>query len=205
LFTLFSITFLDLGIRLAVRTFFPVYVPVVVLLSLAAEGALRRAPGRAFGRVAILALAGYLAVAVLCAGEWVWQSARGGVGYFRDHHLRSAVLQYVRALPPDVRVYTNDIGAVYFVGGRTGLLLPLRFRPETRRPDPADARLLEKMREDLNAGRGVVAYFDNCAMPHVMDLDDLRRRLPLHQVLHHDDDGGIYAGRPASQAATSPR
>lgn len=197
LFTLFSITFLDVGIRLAVRTFFPIYVPVVVLLALAAEWALRRAHGRAFSRTAAAVSAGYLMVAVLCAGEWVWQSARGGVGYFRDHHVRSAVLQHIRTLPPEVRVYTNDIGALYFLAGRTGIFLPLRFRPETRKADPAEASLLERMREDLRTGRGVVAYFDNCNLPHMMNLDDLRHRLPLREVLHREDDGGIYCGQPA--------
>jgi hypothetical protein len=70
-------------------------------------------------------------------------------------------MEYLRELPKDVRIYTNEPGAVYLYVERGAVVLPERY-------DSARGLALEgfedgvaAMQQEINAGKAVLALFDH--------------------------------------------
>jgi hypothetical protein len=89
------------------------------------------------------------------------QLSRGGLGYASFQWYDSQAMEYLRELPKDVRIYTNEPGAVYLYVERGAVVLPERY-------DSARGLALEgfedgvaAMQQEINAGKAVLALFDH--------------------------------------------
>jgi len=87
--------------------------------------------------------------------------ARSGLGYASFQWYDSEAMAFLRELPDDVLIFTNEPGAVYLYVGRGALVLPSKY-------DSARAEVLAgfedgvaRMQMEINEGRAVLALFDH--------------------------------------------
>jgi len=85
--------------------------------------------------------------------------SRGGLGYASFQWYDSKAMAYLRKLPPDVRIYTDQPGAVYLYTGRGNYVLPDHYDSATALPRPGFDENLKHMRDEILAGRAVLALF----------------------------------------------
>jgi 4-amino-4-deoxy-L-arabinose transferase-like glycosyltransferase len=85
--------------------------------------------------------------------------SRGGLGYASFQWYDSKSMAYLRELPPDVHIYTDEPGAVYLYTGRGNYVLPDRYDSATALPRTGFDEKLRNMREEILAGRAVLALF----------------------------------------------
>jgi hypothetical protein len=89
-----------------------------------------------------------------------------GLGYASWRWRQAEVLTIIRDLPPDVAIYSNSPPAIYHVTGRASRVIPTPVNPTSRQPRENYERSLAEMREELLAGRAVLALFN------VSDIED---------------------------------
>lgn len=70
-------------------------------------------------------------------------------------------MAYLRDLPTDIKIYTNEPGAVYLYVERGAVVLPDRFDSATALSRETDfEKNLTIMQAEINAGQVVLALFD---------------------------------------------
>jgi hypothetical protein len=69
-------------------------------------------------------------------------------------------MAYLRDLPPNFMIYTNEPGAVYLYTGRGGYVLPDRFDSATALVRTSFEQGLTSMRTHIHDGKAVLALFD---------------------------------------------
>jgi MFS family permease len=87
--------------------------------------------------------------------------ASGGLGYASFQWYDSKAMEYLRELPQDVMIYTNEPGAVYLYTGRGCYVLPDRFDSATALAHTNFEEGVTAMQADINQGRAVLALFDH--------------------------------------------
>jgi MFS family permease len=85
--------------------------------------------------------------------------SRGGLGYASFQWYDSKAMAYLRDLPPDIHIYTDEPGAVYLYTRRGNYVLPDRVDSTTTLPRQGFDDSLKKMRNEILAGRAVLALF----------------------------------------------
>ncbi|PKN92486.1 MAG: hypothetical protein CVU44_15240 [Chloroflexi bacterium HGW-Chloroflexi-6] len=83
-----------------------------------------------------------------------------GLGYASWRWRQMNVLAIIEDLPPDVAIYSNSPPAVYLVTGRASRVIPTTINPVSGLPRTGYEQSLAEMREELLAGRAVLALFD---------------------------------------------
>lgn len=86
--------------------------------------------------------------------------SKGGLGYASFQWYDSQAMAYLRELPDDVMIYTNEPGAVYLYTGRGSYVLPDRFDSATAQMRAGFEEGVTKMQAEINAGKAVLALFD---------------------------------------------
>lgn len=106
----------------------------------------------------------------------------------------SPTLAAVRALPTELKLYSNGSDAIRFLTGGVALALPRKAEPESLRANPGYGAQLEAIRTVVAQGAAAVASFDlitwRCYLPSRADLD--KRGFPPPQAF---DDGALYGTR----------
>jgi hypothetical protein len=101
-------------------------------------------------------------------------------------------MAFLRVLPEDVMIYTNEPGAVYLYTGRGAYVLPDRFDSATALVRTNFEEGLTAMQADIHSGRAVLALFD--------DGDNVAGDVPALTVglyLAHKSAGdSIYTAEP---------
>src|SRR4029453_17158083 len=69
-------------------------------------------------------------------------------------------MPYLRELPPDIHIYTDEPAAVYLYTGRGNYVLPDRYDSATALPREGFEASLESMRQEILEGRAVLAIFE---------------------------------------------
>jgi hypothetical protein len=69
-------------------------------------------------------------------------------------------MAYLRELPEDVMIYTNEPAVVYLYTGRGNYVLPDRFDSATAQVRSGFQEGIELMQQDINNGGAVLAIFD---------------------------------------------
>jgi len=91
-----------------------------------------------------------------------WQ--KGGLGYASFKWYDSEAMAYLRDLPEDIKIYTNEPGAVYLYVERGAVVLPDRFDSATALARETDfEKNLTIMQAEIDAGQAVLALFDHGA------------------------------------------
>jgi 4-amino-4-deoxy-L-arabinose transferase-like glycosyltransferase len=85
--------------------------------------------------------------------------SRGGLGYASFQWYDSKAMAYLRDLPPDIHIYTDEPGAVYLYTRRGNYVLPDRVDSATALPRQGFDDSLKKMRNEILAGKAVLALF----------------------------------------------
>lgn len=83
-----------------------------------------------------------------------------GLGYASWRWRQMNVLAIIKDLPPEVAIYSNSPPAVYLVTGRASRVIPTTINPVSGLPRTGYEQALAEMREELLAGRAVLALFD---------------------------------------------
>lgn len=147
----------DAMIPLGERMLAPLAPIYVLLLFLAADAAARRS--RLAKRFAVF-LVIFLMAGQVARGSW-WLATDGGKGqgYVADRWRESEAIAFVRELPSDVPVYSNQADAIYHLAGRVSPSIPW-FRGYEGVVPEADLR--ERLRawgDEVRRNDGLVVYF----------------------------------------------
>jgi 4-amino-4-deoxy-L-arabinose transferase-like glycosyltransferase len=177
---LFSISLFDASTPLKVRILAPVYLPLLLLLvnagtwvwNLIGERSLKSPDfGQSletlqsvkiiFSRVIVFGLALLIfGISIVGQARTVQALSKGGQGYASFKWYDSKAMDYLRTLPADIAIYTNEPGAVYLYTGRGCRVLPERVDPVTGIAwDNFDAGV-EIVRDDVLSGYAVLVLFD---------------------------------------------
>src|SRR4029450_2588725 len=68
-------------------------------------------------------------------------------------------MAYLRNLPADIHVYTDEPGAVYLYTGRGNYVLPYRVDSATDLPQAGFDQSVKSMKDEILAGKAVLALF----------------------------------------------
>jgi hypothetical protein len=124
----------------------------------------------------------------ITVGQW----SKGGLGYASFQWYDSQAMEYLRGLPDDIKIYTNEPAAVYLYTGRGAYVLPDRYDSATAQVRPGFEEGVARMQGEINDGKAVLAMFDNgsSVAGNVKILTD-----NLY-VAHKSQDDEIYTAAP---------
>jgi hypothetical protein len=91
----------------------------------------------------------------------VAQLSKGGLGYASFQWYDSQAMEYLRGLPEEVKVYTNEPAAVYLYVGRGAYVLPDRYDSATAQERPGFEEGVQRMQDEINEHNAVLALFDH--------------------------------------------
>lgn len=156
--TLFSISFYDAATAFEHRILIPIYLSVMLLL-LAGLGRLYQRKGLE-PKLIVAALLLVAAWSTYAGGKaQVYQLSRDGLGYANTTLRGSEVIDVIKAMPPDLILYSNEPQLIYLVANRIVYMTPVIFDSiayEYRDTYQAD---LATMRGQIAAGQAVLVYF----------------------------------------------
>jgi 4-amino-4-deoxy-L-arabinose transferase-like glycosyltransferase len=150
-----AMTMFDAATKFRLRILSPVFVCLLILLVYL--GIWLRNKNR--GAVIILTIA-FISFAFYKQFITVNELSKGGLGYASFQWYDSKAMDYLRELPADVMIYTNEPGAVYLYTGRGTYVLPDRFDSATAQIRTGFEDGVTKMQSEIDAGKAVLALFD---------------------------------------------
>jgi hypothetical protein len=118
--------------------------------------------------------------------------AKGGTGYASFKWYDSKVMAYLRELPPDIHIYTNEPAAVYLYTGRGNYVLPDRFDSATALPRDGFENSLYAMRTEILDGRAVLVIFDGGEV----SMEDAELFSEDLYLAHKSSGDSIYTANP---------
>lgn len=151
-----SMSLFDAATKFRLRILAPVYVGLFIMLVYAGIWLRNRnRPVVVVLTILFLSVAFYKQTLIAEA----WQ--RNGLGFASFKWYDSEAMAYLRGLPADIKIYTNQPGAVYLYVGRGAVVLPDRYDSATglSRESEFDANLVI-MQQEIQAGEAVLALFD---------------------------------------------
>lgn len=201
---LFDRVLVDASGRLDRRFLSPLHVVVIVLLAPLVHRAWET--HARWRRPVVAAAAVLLGLQVAQAAAWVAGGlADDGIdrrGYSAAAWSRSAVVEGLRQLGPEVPVFSNGADAVFLLTGRETSTLPAKVDYRTGRQNPDYAAELTAVRAAL-AGGGVLVYFQaiTARRSFLPPAAELEAALGL-RVVERDEVGTRYRLSVLSSSAT---
>ncbi|HEY5982260.1 MAG TPA: phospholipid carrier-dependent glycosyltransferase [Anaerolineales bacterium] len=150
----------DASTKFKLRILSPAYIAFLILVVALGAWAWKRRRG-----LVIAALAAVLALSTYGQVMALRELSKGGQGYASFKWYDSQAMAFLKALPPDIMIYTNEPGAVYLYTGRAGSVLPDRVDPVTASERPGFEQGREQMQSEVLAGRAVLALFSGGDTP----------------------------------------
>lgn len=151
-----SMSLFDASTKFKLRILAPVYVALLILLV-----ALGVWLWRWRGEVALALTVALLGFSIYEQTLTVQEGMkRGGQGFASFQWYDSEALAFLRTLPPEVKIYTNEPAAVYLYTGRGTYVLPSPYDPVTASALPGFEAGATRMRAEILAGEAVLALFD---------------------------------------------
>lgn len=155
-----SITLFDASTRLEPRILAPLYVSWIILFSAGMWWLWRQKQAALRAVVVLLAATSIGFSANTLAQAMLEYREAAGLGYGSWRWRDSQVMEALKDLPPEITIYTNSPPAVYFGARRPSLPVPTPIDPGHNSPRNYYEEHLQTMREDILAGRAVLALFD---------------------------------------------
>lgn len=185
--TLASMTLFDAATKFEVRIIAPVFVCLLILLIY--FGVWLKGKNRSVVVVLTIILLGFsFYKQATVFAHW----SKGGIGYASFQWYDSQAMAFLRTLPDDVAVYTNEPAAVYLYTGRGGYVLPDRYDSATAQARTGFEQGVARMQADINAGKAVLALFQSGGTS-----SDVRKTLTAGLYLAHESSGDqIYTSKP---------
>lgn len=150
-----SMLMFDAATKFRLRILAPVLVSLLILLVV--FGIWLRSRRREIVAVLLVLVLG---VSVYKQSLTINTWARRELGYASFQWYDSKAMEFLRELPDDVMIYTNEPGAVYLYTGRGTYVLPDRFDAVTGQARTNFERGVEIMQTDIHEGKAVLALFD---------------------------------------------
>jgi 4-amino-4-deoxy-L-arabinose transferase-like glycosyltransferase len=161
-----AMLFFDASTKFKLRILSPLYVSLLMLLVVFGVWLWNRRRNVAIGLAVLifgLALSGQSAAMA--------ELMRGGQGYASFQWHDSSAMAFLKSLPSDVKIYTNEPGAVYLYTGRGAYVLPDQFDPVTAEARPGFDQGVARMQAEIQAGGAVLALFKGGeTVPSLEDL-----------------------------------
>ena len=178
-----AMCFFDASTKFKLRILAPTYVSLLILVVALGSWAWSRRRYLVVGfGLAILAFSACGQAAALA------ELVKGGQGYASFRWYDSQAMVFLRVLPAEVMIYTNEPGAVYLYTGRATYVLPDRVDPVTAAERPGFERGVEELQLAVRSGKAVLALFSGGDAP-TQDAAALSERLPL---VHKSGGAEIY-------------
>jgi len=150
-----SMTMFDAATKFKLRILAPVFVGLLVLL--VAFGIWMRKKQRPL----VIAATIFLFTISIYNQVFTFQHwAQGGIGYASFQWYDSEAMVYLRDLPDNVSIYTNEPAAVYLYVGRGAKVLPSRYDSATAVERSDYEQNVVNMQNDIVQGRAVLVLFD---------------------------------------------
>jgi len=195
LFLLACITCLHWSTPLDYRILSPVFVAALILFVCFVRFLANAAAPSTVATTAVVCFCAALAACYLAQGwRMVSQTHKDGQGYASTFWKDSDTIGKVGALPPAVRIYTNDPYAVHFLTRRPAAMVPSVVDPATGLPNVLYFSELARIRAELEKQRAVLVWFHAVRWRWMDSEDGLRESLRL-QALEKGADGSIYGVR----------
>ncbi|HSJ85722.1 MAG TPA: hypothetical protein VK909_00840, partial [Anaerolineales bacterium] len=151
-----SMLLFDAATKFKLRILAPGFVSLLVLLVYA--GVWMRNKNRPLVLVVMMIFFAFSAYKQInTVAEW----SKGGTGYASFKWYDSKAMAYLRNLPPNVHIYTDEPAAVYLYTGRGNYVLPDRYDSATALPRPGFEQGLTHMRQEILEGKAVLAIFSD--------------------------------------------
>jgi hypothetical protein len=149
-------TMFDAATKFKLRILSPVFVCLLILLVYAGIWLRKKNRG-----VVILLTIIFLGFSFYKQSIVVSAWSRSGLGYASFQWYDSEAMAYLRELPDDVAIFTNEPGAVYLHTARGALVLPSGY--DSARAEVIDGfeEGVERMHNEINAGNAVLVIFDH--------------------------------------------
>ena len=185
--TVASMTLFDAATKFKLRIVSPVFVCLFILL-VCAFFWLRKRNFKFAALVAVAALGFSFAKQVHTVNTW----SKSGLGFASFQWYDSEAMAFLRELPGDVAIFTNEPGAVYLYTGRGALVLPSGYDSARAESIPGFEDGVARMQAEVNAGRAVLVIFDDGANI-AGEVDALTKGLNL---AHKSQGDSIYTHQP---------
>jgi Dolichyl-phosphate-mannose-protein mannosyltransferase len=184
----------DASTKFKLRILSPVYVSLLVLLVLV--GCWLWEKRSVFARALTVVFATLiLSLSIYDTTGLVTKLHKGGQGYASFQWYDSQAMDFLRGLPKNISIYTNQPGPVYLYAGRPSYVLPDLFDPVTRLPREGYDQGVKSLQADVLSGKAVLALFKFGAESE--DIQSIYIQLSDGLFLVHDTHGDkIYAGHP---------
>lgn len=150
-----SMLVFDAATKFKLRILAPVLVSLLVLF--VAFGIWVRHRRR---EVVVIATVLLLGVSIYKQTVTVHNWPKSGLGYASFQWYDSKAMEFLRDLPEEVMIYTNEPGAVYLYTGRGCYVLPDRFDSATALVRANFEEGLDSMQANIHSGKAVLALFD---------------------------------------------
>lgn len=150
-----SMSMFDAATKFQLRILSPVFVGLLILL--VALGIWMRKNYRPFVVAATVILLG---LSVYKQANTFAHYSQGGLGYASFQWYDSEAMAYLRSLPADVNIYTNEPAAVYLYVGRGAKVLPSRYDSATTQERSGFEDGVAQMQDEINQGLAVMVLFD---------------------------------------------
>lgn len=181
-----SMTMFDAATKFRLRILSPAFVGLLILL--VAFGIWMRKKYRPLVIIAtIIALGFSVYKQSLTVAQW----SKGGLGYASFQWYDSQAMEYLRGVPDDMKIYTNEPAAVYLYTGRGAYVLPSRYDSATAQERPDFEKSVADMQSEINDGEAVLALFDNNNVSR--EIETLTQDL---YMVHKSSDDKIYSAKP---------
>jgi 4-amino-4-deoxy-L-arabinose transferase-like glycosyltransferase len=151
-----SMLMFDAATKFKLRILSPVLVSLLILLVV--FGIWMRSKRREVVIIATVLLLGIsMYKQTITTSTW----SKHGLGYASFQWYDAKAMEFLRELPDDVLIYTNEPGAVYLYTGRGTYVLPDRFDSATAEVRTNFEEGVASMQTNINSGKAVLALFDN--------------------------------------------
>ena len=118
--------------------------------------------------------------------------SKGGIGYASFQWYDSQAMAFLRTLPEDVAIYTDEPGAVYLYTGRSTNVVPDRYDSATAQVRAGFEEGVTRMQAEINEGRAVLALFKSGDTS-----SDVKPILGAGLYLAHESSGDkVYTEEP---------
>jgi hypothetical protein len=156
----------DSYVRLDGRLTLPILVSAIILVMCGIQ-VLAETDGISVAwRRAGVALAALVLIGHVCdIAPFLLRKRIAGFGYSTPRWVNSPAIGWLRALPPDAVIYTDDPEPIYLLTGRLTKLLPMLRDPDSHQPYVRFASELAEMHRRLSPGGGIIAFFFDDGMP----------------------------------------
>jgi hypothetical protein len=191
-----SISFLDAQIPVNSRLLSPLWVAGLFSALYLADGLLFQVEGiRALKTLLLGSLLLVCGLYLQNAVSWISQSHRQGLGYASPGWIESDLVEKVRLLPPETPVYSNAPEVIYFFSGIYASPLPLKWNPNSLRPNPLLDSELSDMGAKLRGEKSVLVIFDALkGRAYYPTEAEISEETPL-RLIAATQDGMIYTGQ----------